>query len=50
MDAVLLLHEIAVNSTCILIALHVAAAVQHRLKGDGIWTSMVPVWKERAQG
>lgn len=48
MEAVLLLHEIAVNSTYFLIALHVAAAVQHRLKGDGIWTTMVPLWKEQA--
>ena len=46
MDAALLLHEIAVNSSYFLILGHVAAAVYHRRKGDGIWNAMVPVWKE----
>lgn len=48
MDAALLVHEIAVNTTYTLIVLHIAAAVLHRRQGDGIWNSMVPIWKERA--
>ena len=46
MDAALLLHEIAVNTSYFLILGHVAAAIYHRRKGDGIWNAMVPVWKE----
>ena len=29
-----------------LIAVHVGAAMWSRVKGEGVWTSMVPVWKE----
>ncbi len=48
-DSMLLLHEIAVNTSYFLILGHVAAAIHHRWKGDGIWNFMVPVWKERQQ-
>ena len=30
----------------VLIAVHVGAAMWSRVKGEGVWTSMVPVWKE----
>ena len=46
MDAALVLHEIAVNTSYFLIGFHVVAAIYHRRKGDGIWNAMVPVWKE----
>ena len=46
MDAMLLAHEIAVNTLYTLIAIHIAAALYHRRKRDGIWDAMVPVWKE----
>ncbi len=49
MEIALVAHEIAVNTTYFLILGHVAAAVYHRRKGDGIWNAMVPVWKEPAQ-
>ena len=26
--------------------MHVGAAIWSRVKGEGVWTSMVPVWKE----
>ena len=48
MDGALLLHEISVNGSYSLIGLHILAAVYHRFKRDGIWNSMVPVWKEKA--
>ena len=48
MEAVLLLHEICFWTSVNLIAVHVAGAVYHRLKGDGVWSAMVPVWKEDA--
>ena len=46
MDAALLVHEIAVNTSYFLILGHIAAAIHHRRKSDGIWNAMVPVWKE----
>ena len=46
MDAALLAHEIAVNGTYTLMVGHIAAAIYHRRKADGIWNAMVPVWKE----
>ncbi len=46
MDAALLLHELAVIATYWLIAGHVAAAIYHRRKRDGVWNAMVPFWKE----
>ena len=46
MEAALLVHEIAVNTTYWLIAGHIAASIYHRRQGDGLWDAMVPVWKE----
>ena len=43
------LHESAVTLSYWLIGLHVVAAIYHRFKGDGVWDSMVPVWKEKRQ-
>ena len=43
------LHELAVTLSYWLIGIHVVAAVCHRFKGDGVWDSMVPVWKEKRQ-
>lgn len=47
MEIAIFIHETSVTLTYASIALHVAAALFHRLKGDGIWSAMVPVWKER---
>jgi len=47
MDVVLGVHEISVIASYYLIGLHVAGAIYHRRKRDGIWNAMVPVWKER---
>ena len=40
-------HEVSVTTCYFLIGLHVAAALFHRFKNDGVWSSMVPVWTER---
>jgi len=40
-------HELSVSIIYWLIGLHVLAAVYHRLKNDGVWSSMVPFWKEK---
>ena len=43
---IITVHELAVTASYWLIGLHIAAAVFHRFKNDGVWNSMVPVWKE----
>ncbi len=40
-------HEFFVSIIYWLISIHVIAAIYHRLKNDGVWSSMVPIWKER---
>ena len=30
-----------------LIAIHTIAVIYHRFKGDGVWTPMVPFWREK---
>lgn len=49
MAIALFLHEISVLAAYASIALHIAAAFFHRLKGDGIWSAMVPVWTEKSR-
>ena len=43
---IITVHELAVTASYWLIGLHIVAAVFHRFKNDGVWNSMVPVWKE----
>ena len=45
-EAIVGLHEISVTLSYYLIALHVLAAIYHRFLKDGVWSAMVPVWKE----
>jgi len=40
-------HELSVSIIYWLIGLHILAAVYHRLKNDGVWSSMVPFLKEK---
>ena len=40
-------HEFAVSIIYWLIGIHILAATYHRLKKDGVWSSMVPLWKEK---
>ena len=47
MEMALGLHGFAADLSYALIAIHIAAAIYSRLKGEGVWTSMVPLWKER---
>ena len=39
-------HELVVSVVYWLIGIHILAAVYHRLKRDGVWSSMVPLLKE----
>ena len=41
------IHEFLVSVIYWLISIHVIAAIYHRLKNDGVWSSMVPFWKEK---
>ena len=40
------IHELIINVLYGFIAVHVVAATYHRLKNDGVWSSMVPIFKE----
>ena len=43
MDIVLDLHGAAADLSYVLIILHIFAAVYSRIKGEGVWSSMVPL-------
>ena len=40
-------HSFVVNALYWLIGIHIVAAIYHRLKKDGVWSSMVPFLKEK---
>ena len=46
-DVVVGLHGFSADLSYILIAIHVVAALYSRIKGEGVWSSMVPLWKEK---
>ena len=47
MDAAIGLRALSADLSYALIALHIAAALYSRVKGEGVWTSMIPVFTER---
>ena len=40
------IHETSVTASYWLIGLHIAAALYHRFLHDGVWSAMVPIWRE----
>ena len=40
------IHEFSAFLSYVVIGLHVGASIYSRLKGEGLWNAMVPVWKE----
>ena len=46
-DIVIIFHELNINLLYWLIGIHIVAATYHRLKRDGVWSSMVPFFKEK---
>ena len=40
------IHEIIINLLYLFIVIHIIAAIYHRLRRDGVWSSMVPFFKE----
>lgn len=45
-DGALILHESSATLSYVMIATHVFAAIYSRIKGEGVWSSMVPIFKE----
>ena len=45
-EIVISIHEFIVNLLYWFIGIHILAATYHRLKKDGVWSSMVPFFKE----
>ena len=43
------LHEFSAFLSYVLIAVHVGASFYSKLKGEGIWNAMTPVWKEKGK-
>ena len=43
---VLTAHEFSAVLSYVLIATHISAAIYSRIKGEGVWSSMVPILKE----
>lgn len=48
LEAILLAHEIIFWTSVNLMGLHIAGAIYHRLRGDGVWSGMVPILKEES--
>ena len=46
MSIILEMHEFFVTLSYVLIATYVSAAIYSRAKGEGVWSSMVPILKE----
>tara|TARA_B100000900_G_C20483252_1_gene676370 strand:+ start:104 stop:610 length:507 start_codon:yes stop_codon:yes gene_type:complete len=45
-NTILIIHEFVINLLYWLIGIHIFAAIYHRLRNDGVWSSMVPFFKE----
>ena len=46
-EFIISLHENSISIIYWLIAIHIFAALYHRVRKDGVWDSMVPIWKEK---
>ena len=42
------IHEFSATMSYVVIGIHVAAAIYSRIKGEGVWSSMVPVLNNEA--
>ena len=45
-EVAIIFHEFSAFLSYVLIALHIGASLYSRLKGEGLWNAMVPIWKE----
>ena len=46
-ELLIYVHESIINLLYFFILIHIFAATYHRLKKDGVWSSMVPFFKEK---
>ena len=46
-DTIVSIHELIINLLYWFIGIHIFAAIYHRLKRDGVWSSMVPFIREK---
>ena len=46
-DIVIIFHELNISLLYCFIIIHIFAATYHRLKRDGVWSSMVPFFHEK---
>ena len=46
-STIIIFHELIINLLYCFIGIHIVAATYHRLKRDGVWSSMVPFIKEK---
>lgn len=46
-DVLVGLHEFSIQAIYWLIGIHISAAIFHRIRKDGVWSSMVPFLKEK---
>ena len=44
-DGALTVHEFSATLSYVMIATHVSAAIYSRIKGEGVWSAMVPILK-----
>ncbi len=47
-DTAIGIHEFSALLSYIVIAIHVSAAIYSRIKGEGVWSSMVPILNQEA--
>ncbi|MAT49271.1 MAG: cytochrome B [Euryarchaeota archaeon] len=45
-EVAIIIHEFSAFLSYVVIALHVIASLYSRFKGEGMWSAMVPIWKE----
>ena len=46
-EFIIAIHELVINILYWFIGVHILASIYHRLKKDGVWSSMVPFFKEK---
>ena len=46
-NIIIIFHELNIKLLYLFIGIHILAATYHRLKRDGVWSSMVPFLKEK---
>jgi len=48
-DFAIAIHEFSAFLSYVVIAIHIGASIYSRYKGEGVWNSMVPIFKEKGK-